>query len=272
MYAYTGTMNYAKIHGFSNLYMSRTENTKSDQLLVPESVLAGRNKEESLSEKDLSDYQSALEQIQKRVDAKSYFNVNLSPYLKNTQLIACLSKAVHHDIYGRSIRILLELLNFLAPRIENAPSLLNKISKLKNFYGEDHYKFKNLINFMQIAANANTIVDLYTQAGTEKEAQKSASRAKTDIGVVINRLAKDINRQDRKNKRRGKGLDHFDLADYRQQVLEALGQYLNIKGLSEKELLKLMDEMLKQKDPDFLPEQVIAAQVKAGIKGIGDLI
>lgn len=252
--------------------MDRTESAKSDQIVVPESVVKGYIKRGSVTEEEEKDYQRALEQINKRVDAKSYYNVSLNQYLENKALISCISRPAHHDIYGKNIRILVELLRFLSTRINNAPAILNKIFKLKNFYGEDHYKFKNLLDFMEVAENANSIIELYTQAGNEQEAQKKSSRAKTNIGGVINKLTKDVNRQDRKNKRRGKGLDQFELSTYRNQVLVALAEYLNIQGLSAKELLKLMDDMLRQEDPEFMPEQVIAAQVKAGIKGIGDII
>ena len=124
--------------------MDQTESAKNDQLIVPESVVKAYIKKDSATEEEEKDYQRAIEQINKRVDSKSYFNVELKRHLDNKRLIACLSRPSHHDIYGKNIRILVELLRFLSTRINNVPAILNKISKLKNFYGEDHYKFKNL--------------------------------------------------------------------------------------------------------------------------------
>ncbi len=252
--------------------MTRTETANNDPLIVSEAVLKGDLQQKTISEETENNYRRAVEQIQKRVDTKSYFYVDLKRFLENKRLISCLSRASHHDIYGKNIRILVELLRFLSLRIDSAPSILNKFAKLKNFYGEKHYKFKNMIDFMEIAENANTIMDLYTDQDSEKETQISFSRAKSEIGGVIDKMSKDVNRRDRKNKRRGKGLEDFDLGAYQEQVLKTLAQYLNVEGLSERELRKLMEDMLKQKNTEFLPEKVISAQVKAGIKGVGDLI
>lgn len=222
----------------------------------------------NLPEVNMEAYQSAMEHIQKRADPKSHFYREIEAYFNMKHVISCLYKAEHHNIYGKNIRILVELLHFISRRKEQAPVLLNKILKLKNLYGEDLYKFKELMNLMSISEDGNQLIDMYSQLGPPEQAKKTANKAKTAIGNTINVLAKDVTREDRKNKKRGRGLTNFDTAPYEEEILKVISEYLGVENLPKKDLLKLMDSLLNPERHDSSLVKDIIGRVKEKVQQV----